>query len=300
VAAVGIGVMSLVGVACGSSSSSSSSTTSGTGTAATTAGAGSTGTVSVLSAGSLLDLMEKAVGPGFHSATGGTVNNFSAGSTDLASDIKGKVKQGDVFISASPKADKSLMGSANGGWVSWYSTFATSKLVLGYNPRSTFAADLKSMPWYDVVTKSGFKLGFTPPATDPKGVLAVEALDQTAKAKSLPALTRLGTETKMQFPETSLEVEVESGQLDAGFFYQAEADSAGIVTVPLTGVDLAAAYTITVLKGAPDPTGATAFVKYLLGSAGQADLNKYGFIVSSPPKLVGTGVPAALTGLVGS
>jgi molybdate/tungstate transport system substrate-binding protein len=259
-----------------------------------------TGPVDVLSAGSLQDLMQKSVMGNFNSATGYTLVDFSAGSSTLASDIKGKVKQGDVFVSASQATNATLEGAANGNWVSWYATFATSELALGYNPKSKFAADLKTMPWYDVVTMPGFRLGLTPPATDPKGVLAVKALDTTATAQKLPALTALGTNTKNQFPETNLEAEVESGQLDAGFFYLAEANSANIMTVPLTGVDLKANYTITVLNNAPHPDAANAFVLYLLGAGGQADLAKYGFTMVSPVAVSGTGVPAALSSVIPS
>jgi molybdate/tungstate transport system substrate-binding protein len=305
--AAGVGVLTLAAAACGSSSHPSTSATTAkpagsptTAVSSATTAAPSThsGTVDVLYAGSLVDLMQKAVDPGFHTATGYTDNGFSGGSSDLASDIKGKVKQGDVFVSASPSADKSLEGAANGNWVSWYATFASSALALGYNPKSRFAAALKTKPWYEVVTEPGFRLGLTPPDTDPKGVLAVKALDRTATARSLPALTKLGTDTKNQFPETNLEGEVESGQLDAGFFYLAEADSAGIPTVPLTGVELAADYTITVLDKAPHATAAAAFVNYLLGSAGRAEMKKYGFSTMSPPEVTGSGVPAALSGVV--
>jgi molybdate/tungstate transport system substrate-binding protein len=270
---------------------SSAATTSTTATAPT-------GSVSVLSAGSLQDLMQKAVIPGFHAKTGNTEVDFSAGSSILAADIKGKIKQGDVFVSASKTADETLMGTAGGNWVTWYATFASSKLVLGYNPKSSFAADLKSKPWYDVVTEPGFRLGLTPPATDPKGVLAVQALDQTATSRKLPALKTIATDTRNQFPETNLEAEVESGQLDAGFFYLAEANSADIVTVPLTGVDLEAKYTITVLNNAANPTGAASFVTYLLGPAGAAEMSKYGFVLATPITVTGTGVPASLSSVL--
>jgi molybdate/tungstate transport system substrate-binding protein len=256
------------------------------------------GTVKLLSAGSLLTVVEKGIGPGFHDSTGYTVSNFSAGSKDLAADIKGKVKQGDVFISASPATNATLEGAANGDWVSWYATFATSQLVLGYNPHSKFADDLKTKPWYDVITEPGLRIGLTPPASDPKGVLAVKALDTTATAKNLPALTAIGSKSSNQFPETSLSAEVAAGQLDVGFFYQAEANAANIPTVPLTGVDLKATYTVTVLKNAPNEAAAEAFVAYLLSAAGQADLNKYGFAVITPPTLSGSGVPTSLQGIV--
>ena len=146
--------------------------------------------MNVLYAGFLVTLMQKQVGPGFQTASGYTVTGFSAGSKDLATEIKGKVHQGDVFISASPTVNTTLEGAANGNWVSWYATFATSPLVIGYNANSKFAADLKSKPWYEVITEPGFKLGFTDPKTDPKGVLAAEALTDTAKKMNLPLSRR--------------------------------------------------------------------------------------------------------------
>src|SRR5579859_2947113 len=159
------------------------------------------GPVNVLFAGSLVDLMQKQVGPAFQAATGYSVSGISAGSKDLAAEIKGKVHQGDVFISASPKVNATLEGAPGGNWVSWYGTFATSALVIGYNPKSRFARDLKTMPWYQAIAQPGLKLGFTDPATDPKGVLAVQAMTDTAKSQNLPALKALAASKSDIFPE---------------------------------------------------------------------------------------------------
>ena len=222
------------------------------------------------------------------------VTGFSAGSKDLAAEIKGKVHQGDVFISASPKVNATLEGASNGDWVSWYGTFATSALVIGYNANSKFASDLKSKPWYKVITEPGIRIGFTDPATDPKGVLAVQAMTETASKQKLPALKALSTNSSDIFPEETLVGRLQSGQLDAGFFYTAEATAASIPTVPLTGEDLKASYTVTVLNKAPHEAAAEAFVSYLLGSSGQAVLKQDGFTLVSPPKLTGTGVPSSL------
>jgi molybdate/tungstate transport system substrate-binding protein len=303
-AVFGVAFLGLSAAACSSSSSSSSTTTpatpatasapaTSTSPSASTAATGS-GPVNVLYAGSLVNLMEKQVDPGFKAATGYAVSGISAGSKDLAAEIKSKVHVGDVFISASPKVNASLEGTANGGWVSWYASFATSGLVLGYNPESKFAADLKSKPWYEVLTEPGIKVGFTDPATDPKGVLAVEALNDTAKSKNLPALATLAKDASDEYPEETLVGRLQSGQLDVGFFYTAEATAANIATVPLTGEDLKATYTITILKGAPHEAGAEAFVTYLLGPSGQALLKQDGFDLTTPPKVTGTGVPAGL------
>lgn len=262
--------------------------------AVTSTAATGSGPVTVLYAGSLVGLMEKQIGPAFDKATGYTFNGISAGSSALATQIKGKVDAGDVFISASPSVNDTLEGAANGNWVSWYATYSSSPLVLGYNPKSTFAASLKSEPWYTAITQKGILLGRTDPATDPKGKLTAQALTDTAKSKNLPALTAIAKSTSNVFPEETLVGRLQSGQLDAGFFYESEAVAAKIPTVPLTGVDLKASYTVTVLNQAPHEAGAEAFVDYLLGPAGRADLTADGFVLTTPPKVSGTGVPASL------
>jgi molybdate/tungstate transport system substrate-binding protein len=251
----------------------------------------------VLYAGSLVDLMQNQIGPAFQKATGYSVSGISAGSKDLASEIKGKVHAGDVFISASPKVNASLEGPENGSWVSWYLTYATSGLVLGYNANSKFAQDIKSKPWYEAVTEPGIRVGFTDPATDPKGELVEEALSGTAKSKNMPALNTLAADKSDVFPEETLVGRLQSGQLDAGFFYTSEATAAKIPTVPLTGVNLKATYTITILNNAPHEPGAEAFVSYLLGPDGQATLKQDGFTLVTPPALSGTGLPSSLQGL---
>jgi molybdate/tungstate transport system substrate-binding protein len=242
--------------------------------------------------------MTKDADSAFQSATGYSVTGFSAGSKALATEIKGKVHQGDVFISASPKVNATLEGASNGSWVSWYATFATAPLVIGYNANSKFAADLKSKPWYEVITEPGFRLGFTDPATDPKGGLVAEALSATAKSRSLPALTAIENNKGDVFPEETLVGRLQAGQLDAGFFYTSESIPASIPTVPVTGQDLKATYTVTILAGAPHEAAAEAFISWLLGSAGQAALTQAGFTLTSPVKVTGTGVPPSLSSVL--
>ncbi len=285
-----VGALALLASACGSSGTKSTSTPA--------AGGHHSGKVAVLYAGSLVSLMQTQVGPAFDKATGYTLIGFAGGSKDLATEIKGKVHQGDVFVSASPQVDATLEGSANGRWVKWYATFGSSKLVLGYNPKSKFAKDLKTQPWYDVVTKPGFLLGKTDPATDPKGVLAQKALDKLATAKGLPALETLGSESSDNYPEETLVGRLQAGQLDAGFFYAVEADAAKFPSVPLTGTDYKGEYTITILSQAPNQAGAEAFVNYLLSGPGKAFLTADGLDLVSPAKVHGSGVPAGVRGVI--
>jgi molybdate/tungstate transport system substrate-binding protein len=298
-AVVGLAFIGLAAAGCSSSSSSSttsaaSSPSAPAASASASSTATGTGAVNVLYAGSLVNLITKQVGPAFQTASGYSVTGEGAGSTALVTDIKGKVYKGDVFISASPTATKTLMGTANGDWVTWYASFATSNVVLGYNPKSKFASQLKSEPWYKAITTPGLKLGFTDPATDPKGKLVAEALSDTAKSKNLPALTTIENDKGDVFPEETLVARLQSGELDAGFFYTVEAVPANIPTVPLTGEDLKATYTASTLAGAPNEAGAEAFIAYLLGPNGQAVLKQDGFDLISPPKVTGSGVPATV------
>jgi molybdate/tungstate transport system substrate-binding protein len=308
-AALGITCLGLTAVACGSSSSSSSApaaSTSAASAAATSAAASpsssatGSGSVDVLYAGSLVNLITKQVGPAFHTASGYSVTGAGAGSTALVTDIKGKVYKGDVFISASPKATATLMGAANGNWVSYYIKFASSSLVLGYNANSKFASAIKSEPWYKAITTPGLKLGFTDPATDPKGKLTAQALTDTATSQHLPALTAIENDKGDVFPEETLVARLQSGQLDAGFFYAAEAVPASIPTVPLTGTtDLKASYTISTLAGAPNEAGAEAFVAYMLSPAVATVLKSDGFDLVSPAAVTGGGVPSAVRSAIG-
>src|ERR1700709_1771340 len=147
------------------------------------------GPVKVLYAGSLVNLMERGISPAFEKVDGGRFRGYAGGSNKLATEIKGKLRQGDVFISANPKVNNDLEGTANGGWVSWYVSFAQSPLVLGYNPSSKFAAELKTKPWYEVLEEPGIRIGRTDPKLDPKGKLTVDLLKKASEVYKLPDLS---------------------------------------------------------------------------------------------------------------
>ncbi len=265
---------------------------------ARSAAAKHSGDVEVFSAGSLNTLITKQIAPAFHAATGYTLVDTSGGSGSLATEIKGKVAVADVFLSASPVIDATLQGSRGGNWVSWYANFAKSPYVLAFDPKSKFAKELRTMPWYKVITMPGFLLGRTNPAQDPGGVLAVEALDETAKAEHLPVLKKLATETSDEYQEDAEQAGIQNGQLDASFMYEADANSQDSPFVKLTGTSLFGRYTFTIVRGAPHPAAADAFIEFLLGAKAQAALKADHFVVVSPPKVTGHGVPSALSGVL--
>jgi molybdate/tungstate transport system substrate-binding protein len=239
------------------------------------------GTVNVLYAGSLVNLMEHGVGPAFDKAMGGQFQGYAGGSVGLANQIKGKLRKGDVFISANPKVNDSLTGAANGNWVSWYVAFAQSPLVIGYNASSKFAADFKTKPWYQVLMEPGIKIGRTDPKLDPKGALTLTLMKQAETFYKSPGLSQkvLGAPDNpaQVLPEETLVGRLQSGQLDAGFFYSTETSDAKIPALSLPPqITPKAVYTVTILHDAPNAAGADQFVAYLLGSDGQSLLKEHG------------------------
>lgn len=285
-----LGVLALALSACGSSNSSSSS--------ATTASS-ARGSVAVIYAGSLAKLMEDDIGPAFQKSSGYSFEGFGGGSGEDAKQIKGKVRQVDVFVSASAEADKELQGSADGDWVSWYSTFATTPLVLGYDPKSKFGEELaQGKPWYEVISQPGIRVGRTDPKLDPKGLLTVQALEEASRKLGRPAL-KTAERSFPVFPETDLVGRLQAGQLDAGFFYAIEANVAHIPTVSLAPISKTAAYTVTILNHSLHQAGAEAFVRYLL--AASSTLTSSGLTPISP-KLSGqaAAVPAGVSSAVGT
>jgi molybdate/tungstate transport system substrate-binding protein len=286
---VGLAASALLLAGCGGGSSSGASGT--TAAQPTTASITASGKVQVLYAGSLANMMEHDVGPAFATATGAQYEGTGAGSTALVTEIKGKVKQADVFISASTDANTGLMGAANGGWEDWYATFGTAPLLIGYNPNSKFVADLKSKPWQQVITESGFKMGSTDPKLDPKGKLAAQALTSVG----------LTAGAVQVFPEEQLVGRLQAGQLDAGFFYSSESTELKIPTITLgSAIKLKATYTVSVLNNAPNQAGGIAFVQYLFSPAGVDFMKKHGLQLQAI-KVTGTtaDVPSALDAPLG-
>ena len=259
-------------------------------TVAPTLAAPKDGRVIVLYAGSLVSLMEHGIGPAFDKATGNQFQGYAAGSHRLANqfqgyamgshrlanDIKGNLRRGDVFISANPKVNDSLMGAANGDWESWYITFAQSPLVIGYNASSKFAAEFKTKPWYQVLQEPGIRIGRTAPQFDPKGELTLTLLKRAETFYNIPGLWEkiIGRPTVPEDLEVAI---LQSGALDVGFFYSTETTDAKIPALSLPpAITPKAVFTVTILNRAPNPEGADKFVAYLLGRDGQNLLKEHG------------------------
>lgn len=248
--------------------------------------------VNVLYAGSLVNLMEESIGPAFDRASGNHFRGFAGGSTLLANEIKGRLRDADVFVSAAPAVNAQLMGVGNGSWEEWYITFGESPLVIGYDPASRFAADFGSKPWYHVVQEPGIRLGRTDPKLDPKGALTLELMKRAQAYYRAPGLAErvLGSpENPAQvLPEEALVGRLQSGELDAGFFYSTETADARIPAVHLpAAIAPKAVYTISILRRSPHRKGAEAFVVFLLSPEGRRLMREHGLAIRGP-SLTGT------------
>jgi molybdate/tungstate transport system substrate-binding protein len=244
-------------------------------------------TVRVLYAGSLVNLMEHSLGPAFDKVTGDQFQGYAGGSNGIANQIKAKLRRGDVFISANPAVNSDLMGAANGDWVSWYISFGQSPVVIGYSSSSRYAAEFKSKPWYQVLLEPGIRIGRTDPKLDPKGALTLMLMNAAEVFYKSPGLAQKvlgGSDNPAQvLPEETLVGRLQSGQLDAGFFYSTETSDAKIPTVDLPAeIAPKAIYTVTILHDAPNPGGGDKFVAFLLGADGQNLMKEHGVALQKP------------------
>jgi len=274
------------------------------------------GTVSVAYAASLTNIFEKVVRPAFDQSTGYTYQGEAKGSSALVNEIKGKLSFPDVYISANPKLNVQLMGTANGNYASWYLDFARTEMVIGYNSNSKFVADFQAAAngtkqWYQVLEEPGLRLGRTDPLLDPKGVNTIYTLELAAAYYNQPGLEKkiLGSDenTSQIFPEEELVSRLGAGQLDAGFFYINEVKGPNIPYISLPDqVNLGNAtmasqyatatwknpktnavskgapivYTVTVLNTAKNKAGGIAFANFLLSSQGQSLLQGQGVLTT--------------------
>jgi molybdate/tungstate transport system substrate-binding protein len=295
------------------------------------------GTVNVFYAGSLVNLNENLVGPAFASGSGYTYQGKSAGSGAIANQIKGKIAIPDVVEFADPAVNATLMGAANGNYVSWYFTFATSQLVIGFDPKSKVAREFEQvqkgkLPFYRALEQKGLRIGRTDPNIDPKGYRAIWMANLTQKVykqKNFESKLFGAAENPDQvFPEQTLVARMLTGQVNAGVFYLSEVKDLGIpyITLPprvslgstkakdeklyatqhfttsagqtVTGAPIQ--YTITIPSTVRNEAGAEAFVRFVLSSRVRAIAAAHGLL---PIKTAVGGdrstVPGTLTGLIG-
>lgn len=218
----------LLAAGCGGSTAASSG-------ASGDSDSGGKGTASVAYAASLTELNEKTVGPAFAKATGDRFSGRAGPSLGLSQEIASGEITPNVFESVGGKPIEALEPK----FTKWYIQFASSPIVVAYNPASRYASQFKaiakgSKPMSDLFSlmeKPGFKLGRTDPNVDPQGQAFILMLMLAQRQYHLPASTvgkiiqgspsSAGSPTI--FDEAALEPRLQAGQLDAASAYRSQA-----------------------------------------------------------------------------
>jgi molybdate/tungstate transport system substrate-binding protein len=284
--------------------------------------------VHVLYAGSLVTPFEKQIVPAL-AVRGYALEGEARGSVANANMIRAGLKSPDIFISADAGVTEKLLSGADAP-IAWYVSFATTRLAIAYSPASPFAARFRDaqagrVKWYDVLRTPGLKLGRTDPAVDPKGYRTILAMELADRLYHLPLRERIlgadGNPAQI-LPEETLLTRLEGGDLDAAFVYTVESTTRKLPTVDLPPeIDLGdpkfaaryrevsvtvngtahvgepIAYALTIPKDPPNPQGALAVVRFLLGEEGRKILDGAGLTLT-PLAFHGdlSAVPADLRG----
>ena len=197
--------------------------------------------VSVIYAGSLINIFENKIKPAFQNLTGYNFIGEAKGSVQISNMILDGFRKPDIFVSADTTPIERLINQSTPR-ADWFITFGSAELVIAFNPNSIFAQELfkaskDELPWYKVIGKEGFKFGRTDPELDPKGYYTIIAAklaniyynDSTIKEKVLGQ----DKNRKQIFPEEVLKSILDSGQIDASAAYKHEAIAKGLPFISL-------------------------------------------------------------------
>jgi molybdate/tungstate transport system substrate-binding protein len=272
--------------------------------------------VSVMYAGSLINIFENEIKSTFQNLTGYNFIGEGKGSVQISNMILDGLRKPDVFVSADTTPIERLINHSP-PLANWLVKFASAEIVIAYNPQSPFASDLVKasngeIPWHKVLEKEGLKFGRTDPELDPKGYYTIIAAklaniyynDSTIKDKILGE----DRNKKQIFPVEVLKSILDSGQIDATASYKHEAIAKGLPYITLpdqinlsepnytnlynkisyklgTGETIYGNpifFSFTILNTAENIEGALSFVKFLLSENGKKILEKVGLSPSRP------------------
>jgi molybdate/tungstate transport system substrate-binding protein len=165
-------------------------------------------------------------------AEGHTFQGQGKGSVALANAIRDGLIAPDVFVASDSAVMADLLASHTA--ITWYATFATTRLVVAYSPKSPFVEELRAAAsekraWTDVLALKGMRLVRTDPAIDPKGYRTILMTKLAERFYKKPGLREaiLGDDRNMAQIQTDegILVRLEGGDADAGVLYLTEAVS---------------------------------------------------------------------------
>lgn len=234
------------------------------------------GQVSVAYAGSLVRTMEGPVAQTLRARTGLQFSGEAKGSRALAHLISAGLRTPDVFLSADPKLMTGVCDD--------YTIFGSASMVIAYSAGSPHRALFEEVArgrrtLLSALSQPGVRIGRTDPQLDPKGARTVRSLTLLGRHFHDPGAAARVLAGSSVFPEEDLAVRVESGDLDAGFFYSTETPGRGLVTLALppdSNLSTQIAYAVGVVRGAKHPAAAREFVAFLLHGDGRHILESAG------------------------
>jgi molybdate/tungstate transport system substrate-binding protein len=251
------------------------------------------GAVSVAYAGSLVATMEGPLKTALREKTGLRFAGEAKGSRALANLISAGLRTPDVFISADPTLAAKLDARH---LVQGYVTFGSARMVLAYSKKSAHRALFEraasgKISILDVLDEAAVRVGRTDPLLDPKGARTVRVLRLLGQHFRDPTQAADVLRKAEAFPEEDLAVRVESGEVDAGFFYSTEIPGRDLSAIELpsdANLSHDITYALAVMKNAPHARAARVFAQFTLAGAGKAILEKAGVRYFAHPRIIGT------------
>ncbi len=251
--------------------------------------------ISVAYAGSLVRVMEGPFARGLGRETGLTFSGEPKGSKEIARLIAAGLRTPDVFISADTKLLDGLRRGPHAA-LRGYVVFGSARMVIAYSRRSPFAREFAAAArtpraLLTLLADPRTRLGRTDPRLDPKGTRTIASVTSFATHQGVRSLGARILAKAGMFPEENLAVRVETGDLDAGFFYSTEVPGRAMNVIELpayANLSNTITYAVAVLTAAHNPQAARTFVRYLVRGGGRAILQAAGVRYFAPAEVVGS------------
>lgn len=230
------------------------------------------------------------------------------GSSALAQLIVGGNIRPDVFVPVTPGP---MLTVLRAGKAESAQPVAHTEMVIAYSPKSRFASKFEAAGkgrgnWWQVLQEPRIRFGRTDPVGDPQGRNIIFTMMIAAKAYKQPDLVEkiLGPtiNEKQIFTEPTVQARLQSGELDAASAYKIQPGPFNLsyitlakeinlsgqnvrtehpdVTLTVGGKTYSPEpliYYAGVLKDAPNPKGAAAFMEWLRGDEAQAIFRKFDY-----------------------
>ncbi|WP_054029473.1 tungstate ABC transporter substrate-binding protein WtpA [Desulfatitalea tepidiphila] len=224
----------------------------------------------------------------------------ASGSQQAARKVTDLKKPCDIIGSADYKViDKLLVPD----YADWNIRFATNQLVLCYTDKSKYADTINAGNWYEILQKKGVVWGHSDPNLDPCGYRALMVLQLAEKHYRKPGLYEAAIANRplenIRPKSVELVSLLQTGNMDYAWEYLSVAVQHGLkyvvlpdeinlgnyqfddfytqATVKVSGKEPgtlmelkggSCTYGITLIKNAPNPEAAVAFLQYMLSPDG--------------------------------